>query len=163
MMRIIVVATMYLAVTAAETEAKKVTAAGKGIGITAETKMFPGDNPAHEVTLTTALYLDNSDDPNFDNSRVQHVNVSDYTAGSGEHWGHRKTTHPNGDLSFGTYEGTTTTIVDGEGTPHTTFQGMWKFTGGTGKFSNASGGGTYSGRITAEGLAYEWEGEYELE
>ena len=45
---------------------------------------------------------------------------------------------------------------------HTTFEGTWKFTGGTGMFSGASGSGTYSGRITAEGLTYEWEGDYEL-
>ena len=162
MLRFTVVAAMCLVVLVGEANAKKVSATGVGIGIAAETKMFPGDHPAHEITLTNALYLDSSDDPNFDNSRVQHVNVSDYTAGSGEHWGHRKVTHPNGDLAFGGYEGATTTVIDSEGTPHTTFEGTWKFTGGTGMFSGASGSGTYSGRITAEGLTYEWEGDYEL-
>jgi hypothetical protein len=153
---------MCLVVLVGEANAKKVSATGVGLGIAAETKMFPGDHPAHEVALTNALYLDSSADPNFNNSRVQHINVSDYTAGSGEHWGHRKATHPDGDVAFGIYEGTTVTTIDSKGR-HTTFKGTWTFTGGTGKFSGASGSGTYSGRITAEGLTYEWEGEYELE
>ncbi len=163
MTRFVVVGIMCLVVLAGDVNAKKVSATGVGTGITAETKMYPGDHPAHEITLTTALYLDSSEDPNFDNSRVQHVNMSDYTAGSGVHWGHRKVNHPDGDIAFGVYEGTTTTTLDSEGVPHTTFKGKWEFTGGTGKFAGASGSGTYSGRITAEGLAYEWEGEYELE
>ena len=62
-----------------------------------------------------------------------------------------------------TYEGTTTTTMEGDGPPPTTFEGTWRFTGGTGKFKNLSGSGTCKGMVTEEGLSYAWEGEYGLE
>ena len=43
----------------------------------------------------------------------------------------------------------------------TTWEGTWKMTGGTGKFKNIKGSGTYRGKATAEGSSTEWEGEVE--
>ena len=42
-----------------------------------------------------------------------------------------------------------------------TFEGTWKFNGGTGKFKNVKGGGTYRGKATPEGASSEFEGEAE--
>ena len=156
-------AVVLLAGFAGQADAKKISGSGKRLGIDSETKMYPGDDPQHVVTLGTMRNLDNSDDPEFDNTLVRQVGVSDYTAGSGPHWGHRKINHASGDLSFMSYEGAATTTVSAEGIPSTTFEGVWHFTSGTGKYAGISGSGTYSGQVTAEGLSYEWEGEYELE
>jgi hypothetical protein len=38
---------------------------------------------------------------------------------------------------------------------------IWKVTGGTGKFKNIKGGGTYRGKATAQEAFTEWEGEVE--
>ena len=43
----------------------------------------------------------------------------------------------------------------------TTWEGTYKATGGTGKFKNIKGGGTYRGKATAEGASEDWEGEME--
>ncbi len=42
-------------------------------------------------------------------------------------------------------------------------EGMWSFTGGTGKLKGIKGKGTYKGKGTPDGSAtYEVEGEYKL-
>jgi hypothetical protein len=48
-----------------------------------------------------------------------------------------------------------------DGSWKTTWEGTWKVTGGTGKFKNIKGGGTYRGKATAQEALTEWEGEVE--
>jgi hypothetical protein len=57
------------------------------------------------------------------------------------------------------YEGTTKTARSGA-SPEFTFQGTWRYTGGAGKFAGITGNGTYKGRLTPTGPAYEYEGQY---
>jgi hypothetical protein len=40
-------------------------------------------------------------------------------------------------------------------------EGTFKVIGGTGKFKNIKGGGTYRGKATAEGASTEFEGDVE--
>jgi hypothetical protein len=40
-------------------------------------------------------------------------------------------------------------------------EGKWQWTGGTGKFKNIKGGGTYKAKVTPEGGVSNWEGEVE--
>jgi hypothetical protein len=42
-----------------------------------------------------------------------------------------------------------------------TWEGTYKIIGGTGKFKNIKGSGTYRGKATAEGASEEFEGEAE--
>ena len=85
----------------------------------------------------------------------------DEVAGTGTPRGYRVTLHKNGDTDYGTYEGTHKTTVKEDGSWETTWEGTWKSLGGTGKFKNIKGGGTYRGKATAEGASTEWEGEVE--
>ena len=124
--------------------------------------MFPGDKPEHEVTLINLRAVDNSADPDFNNVQVNEILVSDYTAGTGRDWGHRAGTHPDGDKMYMSFEGTAKTVIKPDGSPDTTFEGKWWYTGGTGKFKGITGDGTYKGKATAEGITYTWEGEYEI-
>ena len=48
-----------------------------------------------------------------------------------------------------------------DGSWEATWEGTWKATGGTGKFKNIKGGGTYRGKATAQGASTDWEGEVE--
>ena len=143
-------------------EAKKLSGAGRVVAVQSETKGLPGDHPAHEVSLLAEHEMDTSSDPLFDGVQVRVIGVSDYTAGNGPHFGYRQTTHPNGDLSFMAYEGKTTTVVNEDGSMNTTFEGTWRFIGGTGQFEGVQGSGTYRGQVTEAGPTYEFEGEYEL-
>jgi len=146
----------------ANAEVKKISGTGKSTAIVSETKMYPGGKPGHEITLLNFLGLDNSADPDFNNIQVNSIGISDYIAGTGTSKGYRTVTHPGGDNTFASYEGMTKTVMKSDGSSDTTFEGKWWFTGGTGKFKGISGGGTYNGKITGEGYAYQWEGEYEI-
>lgn len=141
---------------------KKISGTGKSTAVVSETKMYPEDVPGHEVTLINFLGLDNSADPDFKTSQVNSVGISDLIAGTGTDKGYRAVTHPGGDKTFASYEGTSKTVTKSDGSSDTTFEGTWWFTGGTGKFKGISGGGTYNGKTTREGYTYEWEGEYDI-
>lgn len=143
-------------------EKKKVTGTGTLVTILSQTKMYPGDVPKHVVTVTTRLDTDKSPNPDFDNSQVTLMGVSDYTAGTGVHRGYRSVVMPSGDKWYAGYEGMTKTVPKEGEFPQTTFEGKWWFTGGTGMFKGVTGGGTYKGQVTKTGVTYDWEGEYDL-
>jgi hypothetical protein len=86
---------------------------------------------------------------------------SDSVAGTGTHRGYFRRLHKNGDTTYGSYEGMHKTTVKEDGSSEPTWEGTYKLTGGTGKFKNAKGEGTYRGKVTAEGAFTEWEGEAE--
>lgn len=140
----------------------KISGTGKQVSLASEIKMYPGDAPGHEMTLTNFKSVDNSDDPDFKHVEVDIFGSGDYIAGNGSHKGYRVATHANGDHTFMSYEGTTKTVMKEENVPVTTIAGKWWFTGGTGKFEGITGGGSYKGKVTATGYVYEWEGEYEI-
>jgi len=62
------------------------------------------------------------------------------------------------DGNRGTYEGKVPT-ADGQNT----IEGMFAFTGGSGKFKGIAGGGKYKGRFTwPVDVVCDWEGQYQL-
>ena len=64
--------------------------------------------------------------------------------------------------TYTSYEGTHKTTVKEDGSSGRTWEGTNKITGGTGKFKNIKGSGTYRGKGTAERVSSsEWEGEVE--
>jgi len=141
-------------------ERKKVSGTGKGITEISETKMIPGDIPKHEIRCSSRLDMQDSPNPDFA-GQVLAYEVSDYTAGTGRHWGYRAATHSSGDKAFMAIEGMTKTVVKPNAFPDISFEGKWWYTGGTGRFKGITGSGTYTGKVTREGVTYAWEGEYE--
>ena len=65
-------------------------------------------------------------------------------------------------VRFSTYHGTVTTTSKPSGPPDVTGEGTWQLTGGTGRYQDARGGGTYKGRLTPQGFVYEWQGDFVL-
>jgi hypothetical protein len=82
-------------------------------------------------------------------------------AGTGTHRAYFRRLHKNGETDYGPYEGTHKTTVKEDGSWEMAWEGTWKMTGGTGKFKDIKGGGTYRGKATAQGSSTEWEGEVE--
>jgi hypothetical protein len=122
----------------------------------------PGDDPKHElVVLMIRRDTQTSSDPDWNETENIVYEQDDEVAGTGTHRGYRVTLHKNGETDYGSYEGTHKTTVKEDGSWETTWEGTWKTTGGTGKFKNIKGGGTYRGKATAEGDSNEWEGEVE--
>ena len=123
----------------------------------------PGDDPKHElVALMIRRDTTTSSDPDWNETEVIHYEQVDQVAGTGTHRGYYVRLHKNGDIDYGTYEGTHKASVKEDGSwLETTWEGTCKSNGGTGKFKNIKGGGTYRGKATAEGASTEFEGEVE--
>jgi hypothetical protein len=123
----------------------------------------PGDDPKHELTVL-AIYraTTTSPDPDFNETEIIAYEQADEVAGTGTKRGYFRRLHKNGDIDYGTYEGTHKTTFKEDGSfLETTFEGTWKATGGTGKFKNTKGSGTSRGKATAQEALEEWEGEVE--
>ena len=102
-----------------------------------------------------------SSDPDWNETEEMVYEQSDSVAGTGTHRGYSRRLFKNGDTDYGSYEGMHKTTVKEDGSWETTWEGTYKVTGGTGKFKNIKGGGTYRGKATAEGASTEFEGEVE--
>jgi len=123
----------------------------------------PGDDPKHRLT---ALWIrrdtTTSPDPYWNETTQIVYGQSDEVAGTGTHRGYYVRLYKDGDTEYGTFEGTHKTTLKEDGSfLETTWEGTYKVIGGTGKFKNAKGAGTYRGKATAEGASEEWEGEIE--
>jgi hypothetical protein len=83
----------------------------------------------------------------------------DRILGNGTYKGYGTHIHTNGDVHHNKWEGTMATkIVNDQSV--STYQGIWEITGGTGKWKNARGSGTYKGKVITSGISLmEWEGE----
>jgi hypothetical protein len=122
----------------------------------------PGDDPKHElVVLMIRRDTATSSEPDWNETEEIAYEQNDSVAGTGTHRGYAIRLLKNGDTTYGPYERTHKTTVKEDGSSETTWEGTWKVTGGTGKFKNIKGGGTYRGKATAEGASTEWEGEVE--
>ena len=123
----------------------------------------PGDDPKHELAVQ-AIYraTTTSPDPDINGSEVIVYQQEDQVAGTGTARGYYVRFYKNGDTDYGTIEQTHKTSFKGDGSwESTTWEGTYKVTGGTGKFKNIKGSGTFRGKATAEESVTEWEGEDE--
>jgi hypothetical protein len=123
----------------------------------------PGDDPKHDlVVLEIRRDTTTSPDPDWNDTEQIVYIQADEVAGTGTHKGYYRRLHKNGDIDYGPFEGTHKTTVKEDGSfLEATWEGTWKFNGGTGKFKNVKGGGTYRGKATPEGASEDWEGEVE--
>jgi len=143
----------------ASAQSKKMSGTGRVVAVLSETKMLPGDDPRHEMTLIRRLDVQIG---TLGEAQVSIVGVSDLVAGSGTQRGHLVNTFSDADKTFSSYEGQVNPDPKAGGPPEITFSGKWQFTGGTGKWKGITGGGTYQGGVTSAGLTYQFEGEYEV-
>ena len=82
----------------------------------------------------------------------------DRTAGSGSDKGYVTVTHPNGDKSYLKFEGTNKLVKGGSAWKVSSEGRIW-ITGGTGKFKDMKGNGSYKGTATPKGSTINWEAE----
>ena len=97
-------------------------------------------------------------DPNWDGAHITYWSKADLLQGNGEQSGYWVNDRGNGDRDWGTFQGRITSS-DGQ----TSMAGTFEWTGGTGKFANIRGSGTYKGLLpSSDQVENAWEGEYEL-
>jgi hypothetical protein len=142
-------------------EKKKIMGTDKAGPPISRTVVFPGDDPKHELALTIRRDTTTSSDPDWNATETMNYGQTDQVAGTGTHRGYVIRLFKNGDTDYSSYEGTHKTTLKEDGSWERTWEGTWKETGGTGKFKNIKGEGTYRGKATAEGASTEFEGEVE--
>jgi hypothetical protein len=144
------------------TDRRRIVGMATPVRTLSQTKVWPGQRPGHDVTLSRRIIVLHSLDPDFDGAQALEVDCSECLAGTGAHRGHNVNTHARGDKTFVAYQGITRTVATERGPGQTLLEGIWWCTGGTGRFSGITGQGTYRGQLTPAGPACTFEGEYEL-
>jgi hypothetical protein len=126
--------------------------------VTAETTLFPDDQPNHQLQIAEIHTTQKSPDPNWNNSQLIYHGVTDLVAGTGTQHGYYVNEHADGDRDCGTFEGNVT--MAGE---QATIDGTFTFTSGTGKFKGIHGDGNFKGRqISPTEIEMNWTGTYEV-
>jgi uncharacterized protein (DUF2147 family) len=141
-------------------EKQKITYTKNARQVFAETKINPGGAPGRE--LAQMMYLDSvSSASGWDALEERGINQDDQIEGSGKHKGVAVNIMKNGDTVFQVYAGTHKTTVKEGGAWELNYQGTMEFKGGTGKYKDAKGKGTYKGKVTADSFMETGEGELE--
>lgn len=122
-----------------------------------ETKSTPV--PDHEFVQGVYVDLVKTKSPEFDVIESRIVNQDDTPNGDGRHRGVEILIFSNGDTAIDNYEGTHKVITKEGGAWEVNYVGKYEFVGGTGRFKNIKGHGTYRGHITPDGLTEEDEAE----
>jgi hypothetical protein len=122
-----------------------------------ETKSMPA--PDHEYVQGVFVDAVKTRSPEFDIVEARIVNQDDTLNGDGRHRGVEIDVFSNGDTAINNYEGTHKVITKEGGAWEVNYEGKYEFVGGTGRFKNIKGHGSYRGHITPEGLTEEDEAE----
>src|SRR5262245_56629179 len=153
---------LLLIVTDVSADTLKISGGGTVGPLLAEHRIVAPDDPKHTMTLGRRIEPNTSTDPQCQTMQVEFVTYADTVAGTGFQRGHRTQTCPSGDKWFSTFHGTVTTTAKPSGPPDVIGEGTWQITGGTGRYQDARGSGTYKGRLTPQGFVYEWQGDLVL-
>jgi hypothetical protein len=98
----------------------------------------------------------------MDGAKATNMSYSDLTKGNGPHQGYVKF-EMEGGSAMARWSGKVTTAMSAEGAPMTSFEGTYKYVGGTGEYQGIKGEGTYKGSFTAANTyAVEWQGAYTM-
>src|ERR1041385_9271968 len=76
--------------------------------VTADTTLFPNDQPNHQLQIAEIHATQKSPDPNWNNSQLIYHGVTDLVAGTGTQHGYYVNEHADGDRDCGTFEGNVT-------------------------------------------------------
>jgi hypothetical protein len=107
----------------------------------------PGDQPDHVMRQAIRTHAISSKDADFDGSEQTVFAHEDYYANSGTSVGYFLYTLKSGDKIWARFDSVAST-VSMQGSWEATYQGVFKFVAGTGKFSGIRGGGHYEGKVT---------------
>src|SRR5262249_24336637 len=80
---------------------------------------------------------------------------SDQTDGTGTHKGYYIFIFPGGEQGYGTFDGKHKTVTKDDGSWASTWEGTYRYLGGTGKYKNIKGNGAYKGRASPKEPFFE--------
>lgn len=131
-------------------EKKKVTWTSKYGPVQQRIAAPVGGQAGHDLVQQVRQDMTASSDADFDGTTVVVTGQSDLVKGSGPIRGYATRTHKNGDQSFMKYEGTVKRSGDAINW-QTLADGTVEFIGGTGKFANIKGSGTFTSKAGPDG------------
>ena len=111
----------------------------------------PGDRPDHEMKQAIRTHAISSKNPDFDGSEQTVYAHEDSFAHAGTSVGYFRYTLKSGERIWARFESVHFTTST-QGSWESTYQGVYRFTAGTGKYSGISGGGHYKGKVTPAGF-----------
>ncbi len=104
--------------------------------------MDVGDVPGHQIRIYEVRTTFPDDKANCEGLKrteeVAHA-LSDYVDRNGRSYGYTVTTFGNGDKMFAVLDGVSQTATNADGSKSSTFFGVSRYTGGTGKYKNVRG------------------------
>ncbi|HTS55826.1 MAG TPA: hypothetical protein VMH26_21360 [Burkholderiales bacterium] len=111
----------------------------------------PGDRPDHAMKQAIRTHAISSKNPDFDGSEQTVYAHEDNYANAGTSVGYFMYTLKNGEKIWAKFDSVFFTAST-QGSWEATYQGVFRLTAGTGKYSGIRGGGSYKGKITPAGF-----------
>ena len=111
-------------------------------------KIEIGDDPSHQMMQQIRVHLISSKDPDFDGAEQTVYAHHDEYNGAGTSVGYFRYTLKSGEKIWAKFDSIYS--VARRGTPdwEATYQGVFHFVSGTGKYAGIRGGGNYQGTVT---------------
>jgi hypothetical protein len=137
--------------------AREMTYSTKMGAVLSRTVFTPGDKPGHELVQTVRTDMTSGADADWNETSVTNYGQSDLVDGSGTVSGYAVRTHKNGDKTYYRYEGKIRATGTGSAR-ETVGEGTVELIGGTGRFANAKGNGTFSsgGGVSTINLKFDY-------
>ena len=120
------------------------------------------DGSNHEVKQEVQISDIAFSDPRFGSAQEVVYIVADEVDGSGPHRGHFIDTHSDGSQCYGDFEGATKTVVKADGSWISSWEGTYRYLGGSGICKGLRGAGKYKGGVSSTTPAQE-EGKEAVE
>jgi len=106
----------------------------------------PGDRSDHDMILAIRTHAISSKDPDFDGSEQTVYALQDEYAHAGTQTGYFLYTLKSGEKIWAKFDSMDSTGGTREAW-EVTYQGVFRFIGGTGKYATVHGGGHYQGKV----------------
>jgi hypothetical protein len=120
------------------------------------------DAEGHEVAQELGIAVTRYSNPAFNVKEEWDFIHSDLIGGSGPQRGYYVYYFEDGEQAYGTFEGAVNTVAGQDGSWKSTWEGTYRYVGGTGKYKNIKGTGKYKGSIGSKEPFHE-EGKETIE
>jgi hypothetical protein len=131
----------------AQAEKKELTYVKTGNRSLSKSAITLSESPNHEVSQELLLQTSKYNDAEFSPTEEWIYIHTDAVDGTGTHKGYYFFTHKNGDQTYGDFEGRQKTVANQDGSWVSTWEGTYRYLGGTGKYRSIKGSGTYEGKV----------------
>lgn len=139
----VLVAALSLSVAASAAEKRELTYVKNNYRTASKTSVTVGEG--HEITQEMVIGDIKYSSPDFKPKEEWSYTHSDVLNGVGKDSGYYIDTHEDGSRTYGVFEGMRKLTTKSDGSWELTWEGTYKYVGGTGRYKNIKGNGRYKG------------------